>query len=189
MVKMLRVLIGEDIELVTSLSDQIGRVQADPGQLEQVVMNLAVNARDAMPEGGKLVIETQGCYLDDAYVAANSEASLGRLCADRRHRQRQRHEQRNTGANLRAFLHDQRARQGHGAGPGHRLRHRQTKPRTHFGLQRSRPRHDLQGLLACAGQDGSRRFAAEARALRSREREPFCWSKTSLLCARSRSSR
>jgi Histidine kinase-, DNA gyrase B-, and HSP90-like ATPase/His Kinase A (phospho-acceptor) domain len=78
MVKMLRVLIGEDIELVTSLSDQIGRVQADPGQLEQVVMNLAVNARDAMPDGGKLVIETQGCYLDDAYIAANSEASPGR---------------------------------------------------------------------------------------------------------------
>ena len=77
MVKMLRVLIGEDIELVTSLSDQIGRVQADPGQLEQVVMNLAVNARDAMPNGGKLVIETQHRHLDDSYVAANSEASAG----------------------------------------------------------------------------------------------------------------
>jgi signal transduction histidine kinase/ActR/RegA family two-component response regulator len=77
MVKMLRVLIGEDIELVTSLSDEIGRVQADPGQLEQVVMNLAVNARDAMPNGGKLVIETQSCHLDDAYVATNSEASTG----------------------------------------------------------------------------------------------------------------
>jgi signal transduction histidine kinase/ActR/RegA family two-component response regulator len=77
MVKMLRVLIGEDIELVTSLSDQIGHVQADPGQLEQVVMNLAVNARDAMPNGGKLVIETQHCHLDDSYVAANSEASTG----------------------------------------------------------------------------------------------------------------
>jgi len=77
MVKMLRVLIGEDIELVTSLSDQIGRVQADPGQLEQVVMNLAVNARDAMPEGGKLVIETQGCHLDEEYAAANTEARPG----------------------------------------------------------------------------------------------------------------
>ena len=77
MVKMLRVLIGEDIELITSLSDQIGRVQADPGQLEQVVMNLAVNARDAMPGGGKLVIETQSCHLDEAYVAANVEASVG----------------------------------------------------------------------------------------------------------------
>jgi signal transduction histidine kinase/CheY-like chemotaxis protein len=77
MVKMLRVLIGEDIELITSLSDQIGRVQADPGQLEQVVMNLAVNARDAMPGGGKLVIETQSCHLDEEYVAANGEANVG----------------------------------------------------------------------------------------------------------------
>jgi signal transduction histidine kinase/ActR/RegA family two-component response regulator len=75
MVKMLRVLIGEDIELVTSLSDQIGRVQADPGQLEQVIMNLAVNARDAMPNGGKLIIETQSCYLDESYVTTHSDVS------------------------------------------------------------------------------------------------------------------
>jgi signal transduction histidine kinase/ActR/RegA family two-component response regulator len=77
MVKMLRVLIGEDVELVTSFSDQIGRVQADPGQLEQVVMNLAVNARDAMPDGGKLIIETQSCYLDEAYAATHSEVVPG----------------------------------------------------------------------------------------------------------------
>jgi len=75
MVKMLRVLIGEDIELVTNLSGQIGRVQADPGQLEQVIMNLAVNARDAMPNGGKLIVETQSCYLDETYAATHSEVS------------------------------------------------------------------------------------------------------------------
>jgi CheY-like chemotaxis protein len=77
MVKMLRVLIGEDIELVTSFAEQIGRVQADPGQLEQVVMNLAVNARDAMPEGGKIVIETQSCLLDAAYAATHAEVNAG----------------------------------------------------------------------------------------------------------------
>lgn len=77
MVKMLRVLIGEDVELVTSFSDQIGRVQADPGQLEQVVMNLAVNARDAMPDGGKLVIETRPCHLDESYAATHSEVAPG----------------------------------------------------------------------------------------------------------------
>jgi len=77
MVKMLRVLIGEDIELVTKLSDGIHRIQVDPGQLEQVIMNLAVNARDAMPNGGKLILETERCQLDESYVAERSEVMPG----------------------------------------------------------------------------------------------------------------
>jgi signal transduction histidine kinase/ActR/RegA family two-component response regulator len=77
MAKMLRVLIGEDIELLTNFADKIGRVQADPGQLEQVVMNLAVNARDAMPKGGKLIIETQTCQLDAGYAATHAEVVPG----------------------------------------------------------------------------------------------------------------
>jgi signal transduction histidine kinase/ActR/RegA family two-component response regulator len=77
MLKMLRLLLGEDIELLTSLSEQIGRVKADPGQLEQVIMNLAVNARDAITGRGKLIIETKFCTLDDSYAVTHNEVSPG----------------------------------------------------------------------------------------------------------------
>jgi two-component system, cell cycle sensor histidine kinase and response regulator CckA len=70
--QMLLRLLGEDIELVFVPGTNLGKVQADPSQIEQVVMNLAVNARDAMPEGGKLVIETANVRLDDAYIHRHS---------------------------------------------------------------------------------------------------------------------
>jgi two-component system, cell cycle sensor histidine kinase and response regulator CckA len=66
--KMLRRLIGEDIELLTSLDSSLGKIRADQGQIEQVIMNLVVNARDAMPEGGRLVIETTNFEIDDEFV-------------------------------------------------------------------------------------------------------------------------
>ena len=70
--KMLPRLIGEDIELVFVPGEKLGRVKADPVQIEQILMNLAANARDAMPKGGRLVIETASLRLDDAYIQEHS---------------------------------------------------------------------------------------------------------------------
>jgi two-component system, cell cycle sensor histidine kinase and response regulator CckA len=75
--KMLRRLIGEDIELVTMLGSDLWRVKADPGQLEQVIMNLVVNARDAMPNGGKLILSTDNRELDEAYARAHPPTRPG----------------------------------------------------------------------------------------------------------------
>ena len=67
--KMLRPLLGEDVEIVTMTAPKLGHVKADPGQIEQVVVNLVVNARDAMPHGGKLTLETANVELDQNYAA------------------------------------------------------------------------------------------------------------------------
>ncbi len=75
--KMLTRLIGEDIDLVMVPGPGIGAIKADPGQIEQVVMNLAVNARDAMPQGGKLTIETANVTLDANYARFHSPVKPG----------------------------------------------------------------------------------------------------------------
>ena len=77
--KMLRRLIGEDVELVAFPGANLGRVKADPGQIEQVLLNLAVNARDAMPTGGKLTIETSNVELGEDYAASHYPMKPGRF--------------------------------------------------------------------------------------------------------------
>ena len=93
--KMLRRLLGEDVELVTVPDPGLWRVRIDPGQFEQVLVNLAVNARDAMPDGGRLLIETSNVFLDADFARHHAtvqpgphdvddpETLLGLLTADR----------------------------------------------------------------------------------------------------------
>lgn len=76
--KMLRRLIGEDIDVLSEFAPNLGKVKADPGQMEQVIMNLAVNARDAMPKGGKLTIETANIDLDSGYASHHLSVAPGK---------------------------------------------------------------------------------------------------------------
>ena len=75
--KMMRRVIGEDIEMFTALADDLGKVKADPGQIEHVILNLAVNARDAMPTGGRLAIETANVELDENYAHTHMGVTPG----------------------------------------------------------------------------------------------------------------
>ena len=75
--KLLRRLIGEDIDLLTVLEPSLGQIKADPGQIGQVLMNLSVNARDAMPRCGKLTIETSNIYIDEDYARRHVSVSPG----------------------------------------------------------------------------------------------------------------
>ncbi|HVE56048.1 MAG TPA: response regulator [Pyrinomonadaceae bacterium] len=74
---MLQRLIGEDIQLVSRLDPEIGQIKADPGQISQIIMNLVVNSRDAMPQGGTTTIKTENVYLDEEYVKSHVEVQAG----------------------------------------------------------------------------------------------------------------
>ena len=75
---LLRRALGERVELETSFADDLWAIEADPGQIEQVLVNLAVNARDAMPDGGRLLIEAENVELDDEYAYMHPDTEPGR---------------------------------------------------------------------------------------------------------------
>ncbi len=77
MAPMLRRLIGENIELSTALQPDLGRVEADPSQIEQIVMNLVVNARDSMPRGGRVIVETSNADLDETFARKHAPTRPG----------------------------------------------------------------------------------------------------------------
>ncbi|MBN1937284.1 MAG: response regulator [Anaerolineae bacterium] len=75
--RMLQRLIGENIELIAQLDPMLGQVEADPGQIDQVIINLVVNARDAMPDGGKLIVETANVDLDHTFTTRHIDLEPG----------------------------------------------------------------------------------------------------------------
>ena len=169
--KMLKRVLGEDIDLHFAPAPDLGNVRADLIQIEQVLMNLAINARDAMPAGGKLTIETANVELDADYAARHISVVPGRYVmmavSDTGHGMDDRHAK----SPLRAFLHDEGQEQGNRPGPGHRLRHREAARRQHLGVQRAGQGGYVQGVPAdgrrsgrrCEAGGGARRRAAATR--------------------------
>ena len=144
---LLRSTLGEQIHIETALAAGLWPTHADAHQLESAVLNIAINARDAMPDGGKLTIETSNAYLDDAYCKRHGEIEPGQFVlvavSDTNG-----HAPGHRGASFRSVLHHQTARQGHRAWSEPSLRLHQTVARAYQDLLRGRRRHDCEDLSA-----------------------------------------
>ena len=163
MTELLRRTLGESIAIETVLGGGLWRVEVDPHQLENALLNLAVNSRDAMPSGGRLTIETANAHLDERYTAGYAEIAPGQyvvICVS------------DTGTGMtkevdsprfRAVLHDEADRSGNRPGPEPGLRFREAVRRTRQTLQRAGPGDDGEDLSAATRRaDGGRAAATDA---------------------------
>ena len=178
---MLQRLIGENIDLQWQPGENLWPVKVDPSQIDQILANLCVNARDAIAGVGRSPSKRGTLTFDEAYCAAHPGSVPGRVRAARRERRRLRHGQGHAVASVRAVLHDQGGGQGHRPRAGHGLRHRQAEQRLHQRLQRAgsrerRSRSTCPGMWARPGRRGRprRRHRQASGATR-----PSCWWRTS----------
>jgi len=132
--KMLPRLIGEHIDLMVIPTDDLWKVKADPVQIEQILMNLATNARDAMPDGGNLAIETSNVRVDEAYIQRHAMVPIGDYVLLTASDSGQGIDSKDLSHIFERILYDQRKRQGHGSGSGDGIRHRQTECRLYMGV-------------------------------------------------------
>ena len=175
--KLLRPALGEQIEIESVFEDEVCFATVDPNQLTTAILNLALNARDAMPDGGKLIIETGAVVLDENYARTQRGCQARPLCHDRGERHRRRHSGRHPRQGVRPVLHLEGTGQGHRPRAQHGLRLRQAIGRPHQDLQRGRPRHHDQDVPAA----GHRRRACRGGVLHRPFRaatKPSWWSRT-----------
>ena len=141
-------LVRANVDLQLAMDPQCGCIKADPGQIEQVIMNLAINASDAMPDGGRLTFETAHVELPHTQTRNGPEVAAGSYVVLTATDTGGGIDRGDPAPHLRALLHHQGARQGHRPRPLHGLRDRQAERRSCRRHQRDRSRHQLQGVSA-----------------------------------------
>ena len=180
--KLLRPTLGEHIEIESVFEDETCVATVDPNQLATAILNLSLNARDAMPNGGKLILETGSAFLDDNYASHPRRRPARPLCLDRGERHRNRHSRRHPRQGFQPVLHLEGPRQGHRPRAEHGLRLRQAIRGSHQDLQRGRARHDDQDVPA-AGHRSPGRLRSRQRARRLRaDMKPSSSSRTTSWC-------
>ena len=145
---MLHRIIGDDVSVGVRLAPDLAPVEADRAQIERVILNLAANARDAMPDGGALTIETANVELDAEQVASHGEGAPGaRTCCWPSATPASAWTRRSAAHLFEPFF-TTKGRRRHRPRAGDRVRRGQAERRRHLRLQRARPRHDVQDLPA-----------------------------------------